>query len=135
MLQSFLNRLAQHPILRRDHVVHRFLTGDASWVTSPNTNLVLSIQNEVLHTPPISLLPKNILKAPPVNPAAGDGDQRYKGMLIPKQSGKLKVLPSYACTKAVRSPTRKIGIFRKWMLQQGNMNKSLAQELKRSSED
>jgi len=32
MLQSFLNRLAQHPILRRDHVVHRFLTGDASWV-------------------------------------------------------------------------------------------------------
>jgi len=33
MLQSFLNRLAQHPILRRDHVVHRFLTGDASWVS------------------------------------------------------------------------------------------------------
>jgi len=34
MLQSFLNRLAQHAILRRDHVVHRFLTGDASWVPS-----------------------------------------------------------------------------------------------------
>jgi len=34
MLQSFLNRLTQHPILRRDHVVHRFLTGDASWVFS-----------------------------------------------------------------------------------------------------
>ena len=32
MLQSFLNRLVQHPILRRDHVFHRFLTGDASWV-------------------------------------------------------------------------------------------------------
>lgn len=37
MLQSFLNRLAQHPILRRDHVVHRFLTGDASWVFYPSS--------------------------------------------------------------------------------------------------
>jgi sorting nexin-41/42 len=90
MLQSFLNRLAQHPILRRDHVVHRFLTGDASWVISPLIYL-LTIQNEVLHSPPISLLPKNILKAPPVNPASADGDQRYKGMLLPKPSGKLKV--------------------------------------------
>src|SRR5277367_3397318 len=39
MLQSFLNRLAQHPILRRDHVVHRFLTGDASWVP-PSPNII-----------------------------------------------------------------------------------------------
>jgi hypothetical protein len=31
------------------------------------------------------------LKAPPVDPASADGDQRYKGMLIPKQSGKLKI--------------------------------------------
>jgi hypothetical protein len=89
MLQSFLNRLAQHPILRRDHVVHRFLTGDASWVSLEFH--VLTPQNEVLHSPPISLLPKNILKAPPVDPASADGDQRYKGMLLPKQSGKLKV--------------------------------------------
>ena len=51
----------------------------------------LTKQNEVLHTPPISALPKNILKAPPLNPAAAEGDQRYKGMLIPKQSTKLKV--------------------------------------------
>ena len=78
MLQSFLNRLTQHPILRRDHVVHRFLTGDASW-------------NEVLHSPPISLLPKNILKAPPVDPATAADDQRYMGMLLPKPSGKLRV--------------------------------------------
>jgi hypothetical protein len=40
MLQSFLNRIIQHPILRRDHVVHRFLTGDASWVS-----LILSTYN------------------------------------------------------------------------------------------
>ena len=44
----------------------------------------------MLHTPPISLLPKNILKAPPINPAFADGDQRYQGMLLPKSSGKLK---------------------------------------------
>jgi hypothetical protein len=31
------------------------------------------------------------LKAPPVDPASADGDQRYKGMLVPKQSGKLKI--------------------------------------------
>jgi len=31
------------------------------------------------------------LKAPPVNPAAAEEDQRYKGMLVPKSSGKLKV--------------------------------------------
>lgn len=54
---------------------------------------VPNLQNEVLHTPPISSLPKNILKAPPVNPAAAEGDQRYKGMLVPKPSGKLKVCP------------------------------------------
>jgi len=96
MLQSFLNRLAQHPILRRDHVVHRFLTGDASWVR-PLPTYVPNLQNEVLHTPPISSLPKNILKAPPVNPAAAEGDQRYKGMLVPKPSGRLKVPPLNIC--------------------------------------
>ena len=41
MLQSFLNRLAQHPILRRDHTVHRFLTGDASWVNNPSLGVML----------------------------------------------------------------------------------------------
>src|SRR5271168_2034402 len=55
------------------------------------TYFLMSLQTEVLHTPPISQLPKNILKAPPVDPASADGDQRYKGMLLPKQSGKLKV--------------------------------------------
>ncbi|KAJ3068983.1 Sorting nexin, cytoplasm-to-vacuole targeting pathway/endosomal sorting, partial [Quaeritorhiza haematococci] len=31
MLQSFLNRVASHPVLGREHVVHRFLEGEASW--------------------------------------------------------------------------------------------------------
>ena len=32
MLQTFLNRLARHPILSNDHVFHRFLDGEVSWV-------------------------------------------------------------------------------------------------------
>jgi hypothetical protein len=33
MLQTFLNRLARHPNLSRDHVFHRFLDGQVSWVS------------------------------------------------------------------------------------------------------
>lgn len=32
MLQAFLNRIAKHPILSNEHVFHRFLDGEASWV-------------------------------------------------------------------------------------------------------
>ena len=32
MLQTFLNRLARHPILSNEHVFHRFLEGEVSWV-------------------------------------------------------------------------------------------------------
>ena len=31
LLQSFLNRIACHPILREEHVFHRFLRGEGSW--------------------------------------------------------------------------------------------------------
>ena len=72
MLQSFLNRLVQHPILRRDHVVHRFLTGDASWVrdldcfpltfisipfysiASLSSILILRTKSSILHQFPFS---------------------------------------------------------------------------------
>jgi hypothetical protein len=32
MLQTFLNRVAKHPILSGEHVFHRFLDGEVSWV-------------------------------------------------------------------------------------------------------
>jgi sorting nexin-4 len=32
MLQTFLNRLGRHPILSTEHVFHRFLDGEVSWV-------------------------------------------------------------------------------------------------------
>lgn len=33
MLQTFLNRVARHPILSNEHVFHRFLEGEVSWVS------------------------------------------------------------------------------------------------------
>ena len=32
MLQTFLNRAARHPIISNEHVFHRFLQGEVSWV-------------------------------------------------------------------------------------------------------
>ncbi|WWD17888.1 sorting nexin-41 [Kwoniella shandongensis] len=55
LLEDFLRRLIRHPILGGEHVLHRFLEDGVSW-------------SEVLHSPPISLLPKNPLHAPSHNP-------------------------------------------------------------------
>lgn len=54
-LEDFLTRVGRHPILSGEHVFHRFLDGLSSW-------------NDVLHSPPLSLLPKNPLHAPTYNP-------------------------------------------------------------------
>lgn len=32
LLQTFLNRLGRHPILSNEHIFHRFLDGEVSWV-------------------------------------------------------------------------------------------------------
>ncbi|CAO3645534.1 unnamed protein product [Cunninghamella echinulata] len=49
MLQTFLNCVAKHPVLGRDHVFHRFLESGVPW-------------SDVLHSPPLSVLPKNPLQ-------------------------------------------------------------------------
>ncbi|OBZ87445.1 Sorting nexin-41 [Choanephora cucurbitarum] len=49
MLQTFLNRVAKHPELGREHVFHRFLESTTIW-------------SDVLHSPPLSTLPKNPLQ-------------------------------------------------------------------------
>ncbi|KAK7445399.1 Sorting nexin, cytoplasm-to-vacuole targeting pathway/endosomal sorting [Stygiomarasmius scandens] len=77
MLQTFLNRLARHPILSNAHVFHRFLDGDVSWT-------------EVLNSPPISLLPKNILKAPSHDPTAQDASPAYAALPNPSAAHPLK---------------------------------------------
>ncbi|RCH78200.1 Autophagy-protein 20, partial [Rhizopus stolonifer] len=49
MLQTFLNRVAKHPELGKEHVFHRFLESHTAW-------------SDVLHSPPLSTLPKNPLQ-------------------------------------------------------------------------
>ncbi|KAJ7918754.1 hypothetical protein B0H13DRAFT_1606977 [Mycena leptocephala] len=77
MLQTFLNRVARHPILSNDHVFHRFLDGEVSWT-------------EVLNSPPLSLLPKNILKAPSHNPTDQNASPAYAALPNPSAAHPLR---------------------------------------------
>ncbi|KAJ7623458.1 hypothetical protein FB45DRAFT_925738 [Roridomyces roridus] len=77
MLQTFLNRVAKHPILSNDHVFHRFLDGEVSWT-------------EVLNSPPLSLLPKNILKAPSHNPTDQNASPAYAALPNPSAAHPLR---------------------------------------------
>ncbi|KAK0501226.1 hypothetical protein EDD18DRAFT_1141823 [Armillaria luteobubalina] len=77
MLQTFLNRLARHPILSNEHVFHRFLDGEVSWT-------------EVLNSPPLSLLPKNILKAPSHNPTDQNASPAYAALPNPSAAHPLR---------------------------------------------
>ncbi|TBU30747.1 hypothetical protein BD311DRAFT_754307 [Dichomitus squalens] len=77
MLQTFLNRVARHPILSNEHVFHRFLDGEVSWT-------------EVLNSPPISLLPKNILKAPSHNPTDQSASPAYAALPNPSAAHPLR---------------------------------------------
>ncbi|KAH8071795.1 hypothetical protein BXZ70DRAFT_750558 [Cristinia sonorae] len=77
MLQTFLNRIARHPILSNEHVFHRFLDGEVSWT-------------EVLHSPPISQLPSNILKAPAHNPTDQTSLAAYAALPNPSATHSLR---------------------------------------------
>ncbi|KDQ61603.1 hypothetical protein JAAARDRAFT_31064 [Jaapia argillacea MUCL 33604] len=77
MLQTFLNRIGRHPILSNEHVFHRFLDGEVSWT-------------EVLHSPPISNLPKNILKAPSHNPTDTNASLAYAALPNPSVAHPLR---------------------------------------------
>ncbi|TFK25591.1 hypothetical protein FA15DRAFT_668289 [Coprinopsis marcescibilis] len=77
MLETFLNRVARHPILSNEHVFHRFLEGEVSW-------------NEVLNSPPVSNLPKNILKAPPHDPVDQSAINAYAALPNPSAAHPLR---------------------------------------------
>ncbi|KAL9713774.1 Sorting nexin, cytoplasm-to-vacuole targeting pathway/endosomal sorting [Leucoagaricus gongylophorus] len=77
MLQTFLNRIARHPILSNEHVFHRFLDGEVSWT-------------EVLSSPPLTLLPKNILKAPSHNPTDQNASPAYSVLSNPSAAHPLR---------------------------------------------
>ncbi|KAI8890876.1 hypothetical protein K501DRAFT_328063 [Backusella circina FSU 941] len=48
LLERFLNKLAAHPILKNDHVFHRFIDGSTTW-------------SDVLKSPPLNDLPNDVL--------------------------------------------------------------------------
>ncbi|ORY81510.1 hypothetical protein BCR37DRAFT_393367 [Protomyces lactucae-debilis] len=75
MLETFLQRSARHSHLRKERVLHKFLDPNVSW-------------SEVLTSPPISLLPKNILRAPPNDPASAHDDPAYANLPIPAHTSK-----------------------------------------------
>ncbi|KDN40422.1 hypothetical protein K437DRAFT_295840 [Tilletiaria anomala UBC 951] len=77
MLQSFLRRVAKHPTLGQSQVFLKFIDGRHQW-------------HEIAASPPISMLPKSNLKAPPANPADPDAPYAYQVLPIPSSSAQLR---------------------------------------------
>ncbi|KAI1661616.1 hypothetical protein F4813DRAFT_166348 [Daldinia decipiens] len=75
MLAVFLNRCRRMEQIRDDGVLWRFLDPNVSW-------------NEVLHSHPISSIPKSIMKAPPLDTANPTPAHSY--LPVPTASAKLK---------------------------------------------
>ncbi|OQO13770.1 hypothetical protein B0A48_02001 [Cryoendolithus antarcticus] len=75
MLGTFLNRCKRMKQVREDGVWWRFLDPNASW-------------SEVLHSHPAASVPKNILKAPPLDPA--NPTDAHQWLPVPSQSAKLR---------------------------------------------
>lgn len=75
MLATFLNRCRRMKQVREDGVWWRFLDPNASW-------------NEVLHSHPAASIPKNNLKAPPLDPA--NPTEAHQWLPVPSQSAKLR---------------------------------------------
>ncbi|KAK5108750.1 hypothetical protein LTR62_007810 [Meristemomyces frigidus] len=75
MLATFLNRCRRMKAVREDGVWWRFLDPNVSW-------------NEVLHSHPAVSVPKNNLKAPPLDPA--NPTPGHQWLPIPSQSAKLR---------------------------------------------
>lgn len=75
MLATFLNRCRRMKEVREDGVWWRFLDPNVSW-------------SEVLHSHPAASVPKNNLKAPPLDPA--NPTQAHSYLPIPSQSAKLR---------------------------------------------
>ncbi|KAI5786995.1 hypothetical protein DFH27DRAFT_225032 [Peziza echinospora] len=79
MLGVFLNRCLRMKEIRRGTVFAKFLDPNASW-------------SEVLHSPPISNLPKSHLRAPPSDPSNPTPAHAY--LPIPSASARLRALPA-----------------------------------------
>ncbi|EST08777.1 Phox homologous domain protein [Kalmanozyma brasiliensis GHG001] len=77
MLQSFLRRCDNHPKLRGDEVLVKFLDGRFHW-------------NEITASPPLIHLPKNNLRAPVQNPADPHASPAYAHLPLPSSVTSLR---------------------------------------------
>ncbi|KAL9001469.1 MAG: hypothetical protein Q9169_000044 [Polycauliona sp. 2 TL-2023] len=75
MLTMFLNRCRKMREVRQDGVWWRFLDPNSSW-------------SEVLHSHPVASIPKNILRAPPLDPS--NPTPAHQWLPVPSSSAKLR---------------------------------------------
>jgi hypothetical protein len=110
MLAVFLNRCRRMREVLEDGVWWRFLDPNVSWVrlSGPCTQfrqLVLTLcQNEVLNTPPVSNIPKNVLKAPPLDTSNPSTAHSY--LPVPASSSRLKSSAGNMSSSVPTSPIR-----------------------------
>ncbi|KKY20808.1 putative sorting nexin-41 [Phaeomoniella chlamydospora] len=89
MLSVFLNRCRRMREVLEDGVWWRFLDPNSSW-------------SEVLHSHPVASVPKNNLKAPPLDPANPTAGHNY--LPVPSASAKLKSVGSVSSSGTPSSP-------------------------------
>ncbi|GAA5894234.1 hypothetical protein JCM6882_007608 [Rhodosporidiobolus microsporus] len=77
MLSTFLNRTLLHKALGQDRVFQRFLDPETPWL-------------DVLHSPPVTLVPKNPLRAPASDPTDADMLALFASLPIPSSSATLQ---------------------------------------------
>ncbi|KAF1961688.1 hypothetical protein CC80DRAFT_488129 [Byssothecium circinans] len=87
MLAVFLNRCRKMRDVLDDGVFWRFLDPHTGW-------------HELLHSPPVSNLPKQVLKAPPLD--AANPTQAHSYLPVPSASAKLK---THSATSSSGTPT------------------------------
>jgi hypothetical protein len=110
MLAVFLNRCRRMQEVLDDGVWWRFLDPNVSWVselisTRGKTN---KPKSEVLSTPPVSNIPKNVLKAPPLNTAHPTAAHAY--LPVPSSSSKLRSAGGSMPSGAPRTPSRSASV-------------------------
>ncbi|GIZ45019.1 hypothetical protein CKM354_000820300 [Cercospora kikuchii] len=91
MLATFLNRCRRMKEVREDGVWWRFLDPNVSW-------------NEVLHSHPAASIPKNNLKAPPLDPA--NPSTAHQWLPIPAANAKLRSSSGSSASGTPTSPPR-----------------------------
>ncbi|KAL8702606.1 MAG: hypothetical protein Q9201_004212 [Fulgogasparrea decipioides] len=89
MLTMFLNRCRKMREVREDGVWWRFLDPNASW-------------NEVLHSHPVTSIPKSIMKAPPLDPS--NPTPAHQWLPVPSTSAKLRSVSRTSSTGTPTSP-------------------------------